>query len=117
MEEHSLEEKVDLENLLLIPSDLYSNERAKEYSYEIKEEPCGDNIGIDNLDRTEIKEETIESDEQKSDSIEFSTNKKEICQIFGLKFESKAVLKIHNSLIHPDDYKGDEAGTTIFRWT
>ena len=26
MEEHTLEEKVDLENLLLIPSDSYSNE-------------------------------------------------------------------------------------------
>ena len=59
MEEHSLEEKVDLENLVLIPSNLYTNERSMEYSYEIKEEPCEDNIDIDNSDHTEIKKETI----------------------------------------------------------
>ena len=49
-----------------------------EYSYEIKEEPCEDNIDIDNSDHTEIKKETIETDEQKIDTIEFSTIKNEI---------------------------------------
>ena len=37
-QQHSLEEKVDLENLLLIPSDSYSNESLKEYSEELKKD-------------------------------------------------------------------------------
>ncbi len=37
-QEHSLEEKVDLKQLLLTPSDSYTNEGLSEYSEEIKEE-------------------------------------------------------------------------------
>ena len=103
MEEHSLEEKVDLENLVLIPSISYSNEGSMEYSYEIKEEH---NIKVDNSDHTEIKKDTIKSaDDQKNDSIEFPTDKNEICQICGLEFGSNAILKIHNSSVHPNENK------------
>ena len=104
---HSLEEKVDLENLVLLPSDSYSNEGFDKYSCKIKEEPVENSIVIDNSDHTEIKTEKIESDEQEIDANEFSTCKIEICQICGLEFGSNAGLKNHNSLIHPDDDNDD----------
>ena len=69
---HSLEEQVDLENLVLLPSDSNSNKGLNKYSCEI-EEPFENNIVIDNTDHTEIKTEQIKSDEQESDGIEFST--------------------------------------------
>ena len=81
-QQHSLEEKVDLENLVI-----YSE----------------DNINIENSDHTKIKKEAIEPDKMEGVSVKFSTNRNEICQICGLDFESKTVLKIHNSLIHPGD--------------
>ena len=105
---HSLEEKVDLENLVLLPSDSYSNEGLNKYSHEVKEEPFESNIDIDNSDHTDIKTEKIGLDEQKSDGIEFSTNKNEICQTCGIEFGSKTALKIHNSLIHPEENKDYE---------
>ena len=105
---HSLEEKVDLQNLVLLPPEPYSNKELNEYnSYEIKEEPCGNSIVINNLDHTDIKTEKIELDEQESNANEFSTNKKESCQICGLEFGSKTAVKIHNSLIHPKQNKDD----------
>ena len=48
-QEHSLEEKVDLEQLLLTLSDSYTNEELNEYSKEIKKEPQSQ----DNIDFTE----------------------------------------------------------------
>ena len=72
---HSLEEKVDLENLVLLPSDSYSNEGFDKYSCKIKEEPVENNIVIDNSDQTDIKTEKIELDEQKSNANDFSNIK------------------------------------------
>ena len=80
--QHSLEEKVDLENLLLIPSDSYSNESLKELKI--------DNIDvIDNSAKNEIKTEKVELNEEESKAklFEYSTNgKEEICQICELEF-------------------------------
>ena len=80
--QHSLEEKVDLENLLLIPSDSYSNESLKELKI--------DNIDvIDNSAKTEIKTEEIELNdgEGNAETFEYFTNgNEEVCQICGLKF-------------------------------
>ena len=59
---HSLEEQVDLENLVLLPSDSNSNKGLNKYSCEIKE-PFENNIVIDNTDHIEIKTEQIKSDE------------------------------------------------------
>jgi hypothetical protein len=104
-QQHSLEEKVDLENLLLIPSDSYSNESLKEYSEELKKD------NIDNSAKTEIKTEEIELNdgEGNAKTFEYFTNgNEEVCQICGLKFGNKAVLKIHNSFVHPEGNKDEQ---------
>ena len=102
--QHSLEEKVDLENLLLIPSDSYSNESLKELKI--------DNIDvIDNSAKTEIKTEEIELNDGQgnAETFEYFTNgNEEVCQICGLKFGNKAVLKIHNSFVHPEGNKDEQ---------
>ena len=109
-QQHSLEEKVDLENLLLFPSD--SNENLNKYNEEIKEEPQSqDNVDVSvNSAQTDIKTEEIELNEQDDDAkpFEYSTGNEEICQICGLEFGNKAVLKIHNSFVHPEGSEDDQ---------
>ena len=112
-QQHSLEEKVDLEQLLLTPSDSYTKEELNEYSEEIKEESqFQENIDtIANSAQTDIKTEKVELNDREGNAkpFEYSMNgNEEICQICGLEFGNKAVLKIHNSLMHPEGTKDDQ---------
>ena len=104
----SLEEKVDLDNLVLFPPDSYPISGINELRSSYKEEQCEeDNYFIDNPAQNDIKTEKVELIERDNDtrSFEFSINGGEICQICGLEFGNKAVLKIHTSLVHPEEKK------------
>ena len=87
-------------------------EEVIEYSEGIKEEPQSqDNFdGTDNLAQTDIKTEEIEFNEQEDNANPFensTVNRNEVCQIYGLEFENKAALKIHNSSVHREGNKDD----------
>ena len=102
----SLEEKVDLDNLVLFPPDSYPDTERREFNNDIKEEQSEENSDvIENPAHNDIKTEKVELIEPDNDtrSFEFSVNGAEICQICGLEFGNKAVLKIHNSLLHPEE--------------
>ena len=104
-EPSSLEEKVDLGNLVLFPLDSSVNEETKEANLSIKDESS--EINDDISQDTDIKKETIELPvyEYEKEAIEFSTNDIKICQICGIEFGNKAVLNIHTSVIHPKEVK------------
>ena len=102
----SLEEKVDLDNLVLFPPDSYPDTERREFGKDIKEEQSEENSDIiENPAYNNIKTEIDELIEPDNDtrSFEFSVNGVEICQICELEFGNKAVLKIHNSLLHPEE--------------
>ena len=102
----SLEEKIALDNLVLFLPDSYPNEEKMEFDKDIKEEQSeGNSEIIENPAHDDIKTEKVELIEPDNDtrSFEFSVNGAEICQICGLEFGNKAVLKIHNSLLHPEE--------------
>ena len=107
----SLEEKVDLDNLVLFPPDSYPGTERREFGKDIKEEQSEENSDIiENPAYKNIKTEIDELIEPDNDtrSFEFSVNGAEICQICGLEFGNKAVLKIHNSLLHPEEKNDDQ---------
>ena len=105
LEQSSLEEKVDLGNLVLFPPDSYVNKETEteEVKFVIKEETSEINIS----DKAVIMEEVIEPPvhEYEKTQIEFSTNSNVKCQTCRLEFGNKAVLKIHNSILHPEGPK------------
>ena len=112
-QQHNLEEKGDLKQFLLTSSDSYTNEGLNEYSEEIKkEQQSQDNNDItNNSAQTDIKTEKVELNDEESNAkfLEYSTNgNEEICQICGLEFGNKTVLKIHNSFVHPEGNKDDQ---------
>ena len=107
----SLEEKVDLDNLVLFSPDSYPITEINELKNGIKEEQSEeDNDVIENSAHNGIKTENVEFVEQDSDArvFESSRNGAEVCQTCGLEFGNKAVLKIHNSLVHPEENKDDQ---------
>ena len=107
----SLEEKVDLENLVLFPPDLYPISGINELRSGIKEgQSENDNDLVDNPAQKDIKTEKDEVIERDSatQSFEFCRDGAESCQICGLEFGNKDVLKIHNSLVHPEGNKDDQ---------
>jgi len=107
----SLEEKVDLDNLVLFPPDLYPDTERREFGKDIKEEQSEENSDIiENPAYNNIKTEIDELIEPDNDtrSFEFSINGAEICQLCGLEFGNKAVLRIHNSLVHPEEKKENQ---------
>ena len=110
LEESSLEEKVDLGNLVLFPPESYVNKAIEEVNFTIKEEPPENKINCDISDETNIKKEVIEPPvhEYKKTQIGFSTNSNVKCQTWGLEFGNKVVLKIHNSMVHPEEEKIDQ---------
>ena len=94
----SLEEKVDLDNLVLFQPDSYLISGISELRSGIKEELSKeDDDVIENPAHNDIKTENVELIEPDNDtrSFEFSINGGEICQICGLEFGNKVVLKIH----------------------
>ena len=104
----SLEEKVDLDNLVLFPPDRSPDTERSEFNEDIKEDQSEENSDIiENPAHNVIKTELIEPNDD-TRSFEFSINGGEICQICGLEFGNKAVLKIHNSLLHPDEKKNGQ---------
>ena len=107
----SLEEKVDLDNLVLFSPDSYPIAEISELRSGIKEEQSEeDNDVIENSAHNGIKTENVEFVGQDSDTrfFESSRNGAEVCQTCGLEFGNKAVLKIHNSLVHPEENKDDQ---------
>ena len=111
LQNSSLEEKVDLDTLVLCSSDLYSNMEINKFNNSIEKEKCKDDSDIiDNSAHNNVKSEKVELSEQDSDTNDFesSTNGAELCRICGLEFGNKTVLKIHNSIVHPEGNKGDK---------
>ena len=107
----SFEEKVDLDTLVLCSSDLYSNMEIKEFNNSVEEEQSEDDSDIDdNSAHNDVKKEKVELSEQDSDTngFESCTNGAELSRICGLQFGNKTVLKIHNSIVHPEGNKGDK---------
>ena len=82
LEQSSLEEKVDLGNLVLFPLDLYVNKETEEENFRIKDEPSEIKTNDDISENHTIKKETIELpvDEYEKEPIELSTNNNEMCQ-------------------------------------
>ena len=114
----SLEEKVDLDNLVLFSPDSYPITEINELKSGIKEEQSEvDNDFIENSAHNGIKTENVELVEQDSDTrfFESSRNGAEVCQTCGLEFGNKAVLKIHNSLLHPEETRIVHEGTKAFK--
>ena len=107
LEQSSLEEKVDLGNLVLFPPESHVNKAIEEVNFTIKEESSENKIDCDISDETNIKKEVIEPPvhEYEKTQIEFSTNSNVKCQTCRLEFGNKAVLKIHNSILHPEGPK------------
>ena len=110
LEQSSLEEKVDLGNLVLFPPESYVNKAIGEKKFTIKEEPSVNKIDHDISDEAYVKKEVFEPPvhEYEKAQIEFSTNGNEKCQTCGLEFGNKVVLKIHNSMVHPEEKKIDQ---------
>ena len=106
LEHSSLEEKVDLGDLVLFPPDFYVNKEIDQGNFPIKDEPPENKINCDISDEADIKEEVIEQPVYAP--IELSTHSNEKCQTCGLKFGNKAVLKIHNSIVHPEGRQIDQ---------
>ena len=104
-EPSSLEEKVDLGNLVLFPLDSSVNEETKEANLRIKNEPLEIEINDDISENTDIKKEAIELPvyEYEKETIEFSTDDNKMCQISGIEFGNKAVLNIHTSVVYPKE--------------
>ena len=110
----SLEEKVDLDNLVLFPPDSYPIAGISELRSGIKEEKSEeDNDVIENHDHNDIKTENFEFVDTRF--FEFSTNGAEICQTSGLEFENKDVLKLHNLLVHPEETKIDQNIDVLYK--
>ena len=109
LEQSSLEEKVDLRNFVFFPPDSYVNKETGEANFRIKDEPSEIKINddISENNNNDIKEETIEVpvDGYEKETNEFSNNGNEMCQICGLEFGNKTVLKIHISTVHPKNFK------------
>ena len=103
LEQSSLEEKVDLGNLVLFPPESYVNKEIEEVNFTIKKEPSENKIDHDISDEADIKKEVFEPPvyEYEKARVEFSTDGNEKCQTCGLEFGNKAVLKIHNSIEGP----------------
>ena len=101
----SLEEKVDLGNLVLFPLDSSVYEETKAANLRIKDEPSEIEINDEISENTDIKKETIEVpvQEYKKEAIEFSNDDNEMCQICGIEFGNQAVLNIHTSIVHPKE--------------
>ena len=85
----------------------YVNKAIEEVNFTITEEPSKNKIDHDISDEANIKKEVFEPPvyEYEKANIEFSTNGNEKCQTCGLEFGNKAVLKIHNSIVHPEGPK------------
>ena len=114
----SLEEKVDLDNLVLFSPDPYPIAEISELRSDIKEQQSEeDNAVIENCAHNGIKTENVEFVEQESETrfFEFSRNGAEVCQTCGLEFGNKAVLKIHNSLLHPGETRIVHEGSKAFK--
>ena len=76
-QDSSLEEKVDLENLVLFPPDSYPNTEGMEFDKDIKEEQSEENSDvIGNPAHDDIKTKKVELIEPDNDtrSFEFSVN-------------------------------------------
>ena len=92
----SLEEKVDLETLVLYPSETYISEGI----FRIKDEPLENKINND------ISETAIPNHKYEKSPIECSTNNKEqkfidlFCFQCSLQFGGKFVYDLHQSLVH-----------------
>jgi hypothetical protein len=111
LEQSNLEEKVDLGNLVLFPPESYVNKAIEEVNFTIKEESSERKIDFDISGKTNnIKKEVIEPPvhEYEKTQIGFSTNSNVKCQTWGLEFGNKVVLKIHNSMVHPEEKKIDQ---------
>ena len=99
--EESLEEKVDLETLVLYPSESYISKGREEDNFRIKDEPLENEINNDEISETAIPHHHIEES-----PIEFSTTKKEqkvrdlFCFQCSLQFGEKSVYNLHQSLVH-----------------
>ena len=100
----SFEEKVDVKNIVLFPSDLHLKSEIKEFKNGIKEEQS------DYPAHNDIKTEKIELIERNKDdnASVLSRNENFICQICALEFGNKVVLNIHNSFMHPEETKEDQ---------
>ena len=98
--EESLEEKVNLENLVLYPSELYISKGREDDIFRIKDEPLENETNNDN------SETAIPHHKYEKSPIEFSTNKKEqkvrdfFCFQCSLQFGAKSVYDLHQSLVH-----------------
>ena len=93
LQHSSLEEKVDLDTLVLCSCDLYSNMEIEEFNDSVKEEQSEDDRDIiDNSAHNDVKSEKIEVSEHDSDTNDFesSTNGSELCRICGLEFGNKS---------------------------
>ena len=104
-EPSSLEEKVDLGNLVLFPLDSSVYGETKEANLRFKDEPSEIKINDEISENTYIKKETIELpvQEYEKEAIEFSNDDNEMCQICGIEFGNQAVLNIHTSIVHPKE--------------
>ena len=60
LEQSSLEEKVDIGNLVLFPLDLFVNKETEEANFRIKDEPSEIETNDDISENYDIKKETIE---------------------------------------------------------
>jgi hypothetical protein len=96
----SLEEKVDLETLVLYPSELYISEEVEEENFKIKHEQLKNEISND------YSETAIPNHRYEKFPTEFSTNNKEpkfkdlFCFQCSLQFGEKSVYDLHLSLVH-----------------
>ena len=100
LELSSFEEKVDLETLVLYPSEPYINEGIEEEIFRIKDEQLENEISND------ISETAIPNHKYEKSPIEFSTNNKDpkFIDFFSfqcsLQFGGKSVYELHQSLVH-----------------
>ena len=96
----SLEEKVDLETLVLYPSEPYINEGIEEEIFRIKDEQLENEISND------FSETSIPNHKYEKSPIEFSTNNKApkfrdfFCFQCSLQFSGTSVYELHQSLVH-----------------
>ena len=96
----SLEEKVNLETLVLYPSEPYINEGIEEDFFRIKDQQLENEISND------FSETSIPNHKYEKSPIEFSTNNKELkfrdffCFQCSLQFSGTSVYELHQSLVH-----------------
>ena len=101
----SFEEKVDVKNIVWLPSNFHLKQEIKEFNNGIKQEQSEDDTDIiDNSAQNTIKTEKVELIKRNRDAngSEVSKTEKFICQICALEFGNLTVLKIHNSFLHPE---------------